>query len=103
VFSENAERLGVEPSRIAVVGGSAGGGLTAAVSLLARDRKGPSIAFQMPLYPMIDDRNITPSSNEIIDDRVWNGKFNRQGWEMHLGNNKGEVSPYAAPARSTDL
>ncbi|MDY0406920.1 alpha/beta hydrolase [Virgibacillus sp. 179-BFC.A HS] len=102
-FSENAEGQGVDPSRIAVVGASAGGGLTAAVSLLARDRKGPSIAFQMPLYPMIDDRHITPSSNEITDDRVWNTKFNRQGWEMYLGNNKGEVSPYAAPARSTDL
>jgi len=60
-FSENAEELGVDSSRIAVVGPSAGGGLTAAVSLLARDRKGPSVFFQMPLYPMIDDRNITKS------------------------------------------
>lgn len=102
-FSENAEELGVDPSRIAVYGGSAGGGLTAAVSLLARDRKGPSIVFQMPNYPMIDDRCITPSNNEITDERIWNGKVNRQAWDMYLGNIKGEVSPYAAPARATDL
>ena len=102
-FSENAEELGVDSSRIAVVGGSSGGGLTAAVALLARDRKGPSIVFQMPLYPMIDDRIMTPSSNEIIDGRVWNKTSCQKAWKMYLGNNKGEVSPYAAPARATDL
>jgi acetyl esterase/lipase len=101
-FSENAEELGGDSSRIAVVGPSAGGGLTAAISLLARDRKGPSIIFQMPLYPMIDDRNITKSSNEITDGRVWNKAKNQLGWEMYLGE-KGEGSQYAAPARATDL
>ncbi|GED71901.1 esterase [Brevibacillus reuszeri] len=103
-FAANAEEMGVDPARIAVVGASAGGGLTAAVSLLARDRNGPVIAFQMPLYPMIDDRHITISSNEITDNRVWNTKFNRQGWEMYLGEQAGtEISPYAAPARATDF
>ncbi|MFD0677231.1 MULTISPECIES: alpha/beta hydrolase [unclassified Paenibacillus] len=101
-FSENAEELGVDSSRIAVVGPSAGGGLTAAVSLLARDRKGPSIIFQMPLYPMIDDRSITKSSNEITDERVWNKTKNQFGWKMYLGE-MDEVSQYAAPARATDL
>lgn len=101
-FSENAEKLGSDSSRIAVVGPSAGGGLTAAVSLLARDRNGPSIVFQMPLYPMLDDRSITKSSNEITDDRVWNKAKNQLGWEMYLGG-KGEESQYAAPARATDL
>lgn len=103
-FSDNSEELGVDPSRIAVVGGSTGGGLTAAVSLLARDRKGPSIAFQMPLCPMIDNSCTTPSSNEITDPRVWNNKLNRQSWEMYLGADYAEeASPYAAPARATDL
>ena len=102
-FAENSEELSVDSSRIAVVGGSSGGGLTAALSLLARDRKGPSIVFQMPLYPMIDDRIMTPSSNEIIDGRVWNKKSCQKAWKMYLGSNKGEVSPYAAPARATDL
>lgn len=103
-FSENANEIGVEPNRIAVTGGSAGGGLTAALSLLARDRKGPSIAFQMPLYPMIDHRNITKSSREINDLKVWNRKFNVQAWEMYLGSNsEGEVSPYASPTLADDL
>ncbi|WP_248924671.1 alpha/beta hydrolase [Paenibacillus hamazuiensis] len=101
-FSEHAEELGVDSSRIAVVGPSAGGGLTAALSLLARDRKGPPILFQMPLYPMIDDRNMTKSSNEITDERVWNKAKNQLAWNLYLGE-KGEVSPYAAPARATDL
>ncbi|MDP4095347.1 alpha/beta hydrolase [Paenibacillus sp. P96] len=101
-FSENAEELGSDSSRIAVVGPSAGGGLTAAVSLLARDRNGPSILFQMPLYPMLDDRHMTKSSNEITDDRVWSRAKNQLGWEMYLGD-EGEVSQYAAPARATDL
>lgn len=101
-FAENAEALGVDSSRIAVTGPSAGGGLTAAVSLLARDRQGPSILFQMPLYPMIDDRSMTKSSNEITDGRVWNKDKNQLGWNMYLGG-VGEASPYAAPARATDL
>ncbi|MFL0582830.1 alpha/beta hydrolase [Solibacillus silvestris] len=102
-FSENAEVLGVDSSNIAVMGASAGGGLTAAVSLLARDRNGPSIAFQMPLYPMLDDRNITPSSNEITDEKIFNKKLNQTAWEMYLGDNTDDVSFYAAPARANDL
>jgi acetyl esterase/lipase len=101
-FSENADKLGSDSSRIAVVGPSAGGGLTAAVSLLARDRNGPAILFQMPLYPMLDDRCLTKSSNEITDERVWSKAKNRLGWEMYLGE-KGTESPYAAPARAEDL
>lgn len=101
-FFENAERLGCDSSRIAVMGPSAGGGLTAAVSLLARDRDGPAILFQMPLYPMLDDRNATLSSLEITDDRVWNRAKNLLAWEMYLGVNQ-EASQYAAPARATDL
>ena len=103
-FAENADELGVDVSRIAVAGASAGGGLAAAVSLLARDRQGPSIAFQMPLYPMIDDRNTTRSSQEISDTRVWNRENNLLGWAAYLGiNHEGEVSPYEAPARAEDF
>lgn len=101
-FSAHAEELGVDASRIAVVGPSAGGGLTAAVCLLARDRQGPPIRFQMPLYPMLDDRHITPSSQEITDARVWNRAKNEFGWSMYLGE-RSEVPQYAAPARAADL
>lgn len=102
-FSENAIKLGVDPQRIAVMGQSAGGGLTAAVSLLARDRKGPKIAFQMPLYPMIDDRHYTQSSKEIKERRVWNEIDNKSAWNMYLGDlDRNNIPKYAAPARETD-
>ncbi|MGE1109643.1 alpha/beta hydrolase [Bacillus wiedmannii] len=102
--SNNSEDLGIDSSRIAIAGMSAGGGLTAALALLARDRKGPSIIFQMPLCPMIDDRNITPSTFEITDQKVWNREANISGWKMYLGSAYGEeVSPYAASARASDL
>lgn len=103
-FSKNAKDLGVDSSRIGIAGASAGGLLTLAVSLMARDRKGPQLIFQMPLYPMLDDRNITPSSHEIIDKRVWCRDLNIKAWKMYLGDvGKDEVSPYAAPARATDF
>lgn len=103
-FADNAKELGVDTGRIAIAGGSAGGGLTAGLALLARDRGGPAVAFQAPLYPMIDDRNITPSSYEILDERFWNRAKNEFGWEMYLGSlYKGDVPIYAAPARASDL
>jgi acetyl esterase/lipase len=103
---DNAEELGIDKLRFAVAGNSAGGGLTAAVCLLARDRRGPSIKFQMPLYPMIDNCNLTPSSYEITDKRVWNRESNVLAWEKYLGpsHKDGTAAPaYAAPARATDL
>ena len=77
--------MNIDSNRIGVAGVSAGGGLTAALTLLARDRQYPSICFQMPLYPMIDDRNNTPSANEIKEGFVWNQKSNEAGWKMYLG------------------
>ena len=104
-MTKASDELRIDSSKIAVVGQSAGGGLTAALTLLARDRGGPAIAFQMPLYPMIDDRNVTPSSYEITDRRaVWNRGNNLAAWRMYLGEHaNGEVSPYAAPARVKNL
>jgi acetyl esterase/lipase len=103
---DNAIELGIDNLRLAVAGNSAGGGLTAAVCLLARDRRGPSIRFQMPLYPMIDDRNITPSSHEMTDSRVWNRESNILAWANYLGHSDPDgtaVPAYAAPARAKDL
>lgn len=102
-MAANADELGIDVTRLAVHGTSAGGGLTAAVSLMARDRKGPKIAFQMPLYPMIDNRCILPSIDEISDARVWNGPQNHLAWEMYLGANYAEDAPiYAAPLHAED-
>jgi acetyl esterase/lipase len=100
-----AATLGIDPHRVAVGGASAGGGLAAGLALLARDRREVAIAFQFLIYPMLDDRTVTPSSRAVTDPRVWNLAANRNGWRAYLGTEPGgaEVSPYAAPARGEDL
>jgi acetyl esterase/lipase len=104
LFAHTGE-LGVEPSRIAIGGASGGGGLAAGLALLARDRKEVQVAFQLLIYPMIDDRNITPASYAITDPRMWNRETNRLAWKAYLGRDGGgaDVSPYAAASRGTDL
>lgn len=101
----HAADLGIDARRLAVGGASAGGGLAAATLLLARDRGGPGVAFQCLIYPMLDDRNQTPSSREFADIPGWSRTANITGWTALLGSAVGskEVSPYAAPARATDL
>ncbi|MGB3761984.1 MAG: alpha/beta hydrolase [Ornithinimicrobium sp.] len=98
---DHAEELSIDPDRIALYGGSAGGGLVLAVALLARDRGGPKIAFQMPIYPMIDDRNETDSSHAIRDLGIWDRSANIEAWAWYLGGNPADQ--YAAPARADDL
>ncbi|MBT2429659.1 alpha/beta hydrolase [Streptomyces sp. ISL-112] len=104
-MSDEASVLGIDPGRLALYGGSAGGGLAAGVALLARDRGTPRLVFQMLPYPMLDDRNITPSSHEITGIGIWDRAANLQGWQALLGDRAGtdQVSPYAAPARTNDL
>jgi acetyl esterase/lipase len=101
----HAGELGVDPLRIAIGGASAGDGLTAGLALLARDRKEVRVAFQLLIYPMIDDRNVTPASYAITDPRVWHRESNRLGWKAYLGRDGSgdNVSHYAAATRATDL
>jgi acetyl esterase/lipase len=101
---EHAADLGIDPARVGVAGVSAGGGLAAALALLARDRGGPPVAFQLLDSPMLDDRQVTPSSRaEWV--AVWNPTSNRFGWESYLGELYGrdDVPGTAAPARAADL
>ena len=99
---EQAETLGIDRTRIIVGGESAGGGLAAAVCLLARDRGQIPVAMQIPLYPMLDCRD-TDSSRDNHG-RGWNTKRNHWGWRKYLGKQSGpgEVSKYASPALETD-
>jgi acetyl esterase/lipase len=96
---ENGGRYGMRPDQVFIGGSSAGGGLTAALSLYARDA-GIPVAFQMPLYPMLDDRP-TPS-NTGNTAPLWNSKSNARGWRLYLGGLYGQpqVPAYAAPARA---
>ncbi len=99
--AEHGAELGIDPSRLAIFGMSAGGGLALAMSLLARDRRGPSICFQMPIYPMIDDRNMTQSSREVTEVGIWDRSANIAAWALYL--NGLAADQYAAPARATRL
>jgi acetyl esterase/lipase len=103
--AEHAGDLNVDAERIIIVGASAGGGLAAAVALMARDRGGPGLLAQMLLCPMLDDRNDTPSAFQMAGLGVWDRTANETGWTALLGADRGgpDVSPYAAPARAGDL
>lgn len=101
----HAGELGFDSARLIVVGASAGGGLTAGVTLAARDRSGPALAGSVLIYPMLDDRNETISSRQIDGIGVWDRHSNDTGWNALLGDRRGteQVSVYAAPGRAEDL
>ncbi|MEU9269103.1 alpha/beta hydrolase [Streptomyces sp. NPDC048251] len=104
--SKHAPELGVDPDRIVLHGGSAGGGLCAGLALLARDRGGPAIAFQLLRMPEIDDRLQTPSMQAFVDTPLWSLPKAEFSWDCYLGEGvRGTegVSAYAAPSRATDL
>ena len=99
-----ADELGLDPARVAVMGGSAGGGLAAGVALMARDRGGPALCFQLLNIPELDDRLDTPSMLAFEDTPLWNRPNAVQSWRHYLGPaHGGEVSAYAAPSRAEDL
>lgn len=100
-LKKHAKELGINPDQIMVGGESAGGGLAAALAMLARDRGEVNIAFQMPLYPMID--NFDTESSRDNHAKLWNTRRNHQAWAVYLRKNaKKQVSPYAVPAWQTD-
>jgi len=96
----HADELGVNSSQLMVGGESAGGGLTAALCMYARDKGEINIAYQMPLYPMIDNEDTDSSRDNHAP--VWNTKRNQKAWKAYLRDIHGEIPPYAAPARQTD-
>lgn len=105
IFTHAAE-FGGDPDRIIVMGGSAGGGFAAAISLMARDRQGPEIAGQLLLCPMIDNTNTSVSSHQYDGLGVWQREANLFAWECVLGE-QAATSPdapaYAAPSRASDM
>ncbi len=103
--ARHATELGIRHDRLVVAGASAGGGLAAGLALAARDRGGPALVGQLLDYPMLDDRGATPSMWQFDGVGVWDRVSNETGWRALLGAACGtdDVSPYAAPARATDL
>jgi triacylglycerol lipase len=101
----HAAELNIDTARLGVMGESAGGGLAAALALLARDRGEIALAFQVLTYPMLDDRTCTRAPHPYAGEFLWTPRNNRYGWRALLGEEPGgpKVSPYAAPARADDL
>jgi acetyl esterase/lipase len=101
---DNADSIGVDRAHLGVSGISAGGGLAAALALLARDRGEVPLAFQLLDCPMLDDRQRTHSL-AAPGLYVWTAGSNEFGWRSYLGSLYGsdDVPAYAAAARATDL
>ncbi len=102
----HADELGIDPNRLAVGGSSAGGGLAAALALLARDREEVPLVFQFLLAPMLDDRTCTMAKpHPYTGEFIWTPETNCFGWTSLLGREPGgpDVSPYAAAARAEHL
>ena len=102
-MKEHAAELGIRTDQLMVGGESAGGGLSAALALYARDLGEVKLAFQMPLYPMIDDR-MQGESAQGNNAPIWDSASNGWAWQLYLGELHGreDVPPYAAAARATD-
>jgi acetyl esterase/lipase len=100
--SANATALGIDPTRLGVGGTSAGGTLAAATALRARNEGGPSLAFQFLLFPALDDR-LTTRSQTFVGTPFVDGSSSRRLWECYCPGDRRDLSPYAAPARASDL
>lgn len=102
-LNQNRKRLNIRQDQVFLGGGSAGGGLAAALALMSRDRGEVEIAFQMLLYPMLDNTMSTDSMKDN-DSIGWNEAKNAIGWKMYLGEDyrSPAVSKYASPYRETD-
>ncbi|WP_243057500.1 alpha/beta hydrolase fold domain-containing protein [Nocardioides sp. SR21] len=100
-----ADQPGVDPTRVAIGGGSAGGGLAAATALHTRDRGGPALCLQLLVYPMLDDRTAVRPDPDSACRRLWSNEANHYGWSSYLGHQPGlpGVDPTAAPARCDDF
>lgn len=100
-MTANAESLGIDRTRIVIGGESAGGGLTAALCLYARDH-GIPVKLQLPLYPMLESRDTKTSRDN--HGKIWNPVRNHYGWKKYLRllDDRGKVPGYASAAQAED-
>ncbi len=97
---KNADKLNIRKDKIFVGGESAGGGLTVSLCLLARDKKEINIAYQMPIYPMLTNKNTL--SKEDNNAPIWNEKQNKKAWKIYLDGVK-DINKYALPLLENDF
>lgn len=104
-LADSADEFGINKSRIAIGGASAGAGLAAGLGLLARDRAEVDLCYQLLIYPMLDDTNVEPAGDGLPDTEIWSRASNLIGWRSYLGQEPGSdgISAYAAPARAEDV
>jgi acetyl esterase/lipase len=102
---EHDHELDIDLSHSIIYGGSAGGGLAIATSMALRDRVNRNFSAVVAPYPMLDHRNLLPSTHRIIDLGAWDREANIESWAWYLGDQSGleEVHPYAAPLHAEDL
>jgi acetyl esterase len=101
--AENARQLGIDPSRLAVAGDSAGGNLSAVVALMARDRGGPALVYQALVYPVTDFNFDTPSYTENAEALLLTKAAMVWFWNHYLRSPEDGQNPYASPLRASDL
>lgn len=103
-MNANVKTLDIIPNKLIVAGHSAGGGIAAAVTLKATDLGEIKVAFQMPIYPMLDDRQNTESARDN-NSAGWNSRSNKMGWSAYLRDlykSGREIPAYAAAARASN-
>jgi acetyl esterase/lipase len=101
----HADELGFDATKLIAVGASAGGGLAAGITLLARDNGGPALAGQIVMYGMLDEANDSISSRQIDGIGIWDRTSDDTGWDLYLGDRRhtDRVTQYESPARATDF
>ncbi len=99
--AEHAEQLGADGSRIAVAGNSVGGNMTAALSLMSKDRNGPKISYQVLLVPATDASVDTRSYHEYGTERFLTRDFMKYGWDLYAPDPKTRDNPYVSPLRAS--
>jgi acetyl esterase/lipase len=103
--AEHADELGFSADRLFAIGGSAGGGVAAGITLMARDRNYPPSAGQVLMYPMLDEDNDSVSAQQIDGIGVWDRTSNETGWNFLLGDRRhtDQVTAYASPSKAASL
>lgn len=97
----HADEFGADGSRIAVAGNSVGGNMTAAIALMAKDRNGPKISYQVLLIPATDASVDTQSYQQYGADRFLARTFMKYGWDLYAPEAKTRDNPYVSPLRAS--